>query len=117
MKLSTVFILIIVYLFLQYKENIWQWFNPPPAIINAAENNKVILYTTTWCGYCAKTRKYLTENHIHYTDIDVEKTEQGRNDYARLGSGVPIVVINKEIFIRGYSPEQMSAALSNTKKP
>lgn len=117
MKLSTVFFLVIAYGLLQYSENLMQWLNPPPVITNASENNEVILYSTTWCGYCAKTRKYLTENHIHYTEIDVEHSEKGRSDYARLGSGVPIVVINHEKFIRGYSPEKISEALSNTKSP
>jgi mycoredoxin len=117
MKLSTVICLLIVYGFFLYGDNIQKWLNPPPAITNAAANNEVILYSTTWCGYCAKTRKYLTENHIRYNDIDVEHSERGRIDYARMGSGVPIVVINNETFIRGYSPERMSEALSNTKKP
>ena len=117
MKPSTVFFLMIAYGLLQYSGDIMQWLNPPPVITNAAENNEVLLYSTTWCPYCTKTRKYLSENHIHYTEIDVEKSAQGRSDYARLGSGVPIIVINQDTIIRGYSPEKISAALSNTKQP
>jgi len=99
----------------QYRDNIMQWIRPAPVITNASATNDVILYSTTWCGYCAKTRKYLTENHINYTDIDVEHTEKGRSDYARLGRiGVPILVINKDKVIHGYSPESISEALSNT---
>lgn len=114
MKPSIVLALIIIYGLLQNSDNIIQWLNPPPAINNASLNNEVILYSTTWCAYCAKTRKYLMDNHVKFTEIDVENSEQGRSDYARLGNGVPIVVINKDIFIRGYNPEKMSAALSNT---
>ena len=117
MKNSTILVLVIIYGLLQYSDKLMQWLNPPPIISNASENNEVILYSTTWCGYCAKTRKYLTDNHVKFTEIDVERTEQGRSDYAHLGSGVPIVLINKNIFIRGYNPEKISTALSNTKRP
>jgi mycoredoxin len=117
MNTAVVILLLIIYGVLQNSDSILQWLNPPPAIINASEANDVILYSTTWCGYCAKTRKYLQANNIRFTEIDVEKTEQGRQDYARLGSGVPIVIINKNIFIRGYDPEKISAALTNTKTP
>lgn len=99
----------------QNRDKINHWFNPPPAIVYESGQNEVILYSTTWCGYCAKTRKYFSENHIQYTDLDIEHSEKGRNDYERLGgNGVPIVVINNGLPIHGYSPEAIDEALANT---
>jgi glutaredoxin len=99
---------------LQNRDKISHWLNPPPVISHLSENYEVILYTTTWCGYCAKTRKYLTENNIKYTDLDVEHSEKGRKDYEHLGrNGIPIVMINGKTVIHGYNPEKISEALNN----
>jgi len=119
LKASTFFLLVAVAGgTLQNRDKIIHWFNPPPPLINVSENNKVILYSTTWCGYCAKTRQFFADNHIQYTDLDVELSERGRSDYQSLGGhGIPIVVINNEAPIHGYNPNKISEALSNTASP
>lgn len=95
---------------IQNRGEIDRWLNPPPPKVSGA--NEVILYSTTWCGYCAKTRKYFAENNIDYVDLDVEKSEEGRTDYQRMGvRGVPIIVVNNETIIQGYSPREINAAL------
>ena len=59
-----------------------------------SRGKSVILYSTTWCGYCRKARNYLRENKIPFTEYDVEKSEKGKSDYRKLnGSGVPILLI------------------------
>ena len=117
---TTTFLLLVTVLggTLQNRDKISHWLNPQPVIANVAGNYDVVLYTTTWCGYCAKTRKYLAENNIKYTDFDVEHSEKGRKDYERLGrNGIPIVVINGKTFIHGYSPKKISEALNNSDSP
>jgi glutaredoxin len=119
MKTSTFVVLVAVGVgILQSRDKIDHWLNPPqPISQEAIKNSKVVLYSTTWCGYCAKTRQYFAENNIKYTDLDVEHSEQGRKDYERLGgNGIPIVVINKETVIHGYSPEKIIEALNSTVK-
>ena len=72
----------------------------------------VTLYATEWCGYCKKTRKFLSENNIKYFEYDIEKSEEGSRRYRALnGNGVPLLVINKKV-IRGYNPKAIVAALS-----
>jgi glutaredoxin len=103
---------------LQNRDRITNWFNPPSPILNVSGDNQVILYSTTWCGYCAKTREYFADNHIQYTDLDVEHSERGRSDYKSLGgNGIPIVVINNDAPIHGYNPRKISDALNNTASP
>ncbi|POZ50112.1 glutaredoxin family protein [Methylovulum psychrotolerans] len=98
---------------IQNHDKISAWLDPLPAITRQTGQNEVILYSTTWCGYCAKTRKYFAEHHIKYTDLDIEHSEQGRSGYNQLhGHGVPIVVING-VPIYGYDPGEMGKALAN----
>lgn len=84
----------------------------------AAQNNlqnssgKVILYGTSWCGYCKKTREFLAENNIAYTEFDIESSDEGRRRYDAInGSGVPVLEVSNTV-IRGYAPEAILAALN-----
>jgi mycoredoxin len=78
-------------------------------VAHAAEikHDNVILYATTWCGYCKKTRAFLAKNNIQYTEYDVEESEEGRQQHKALGgNGVPVLDI-KGTVIHGYSVEKM----------
>lgn len=35
----------------------------------------VVMYSTTWCGYCQRLKKQLTSAGIGYTEIDIEQDE------------------------------------------
>ncbi|MCX7098906.1 MAG: hypothetical protein NTV43_13470 [Methylococcales bacterium] len=98
----------------QNQEAINAWLNPPPPKpARVPGDDKVTLYSTVWCGYCAKTRRYFADNDIAYEDIDVEHTGAGQAAYQKLGAnGVPIIVINDTV-IQGYSPDKIDAALSS----
>jgi len=83
----------------------------PPLHLTGQES--VVLYATTWCGYCAKARRFFAENHIPYQELDVENSDEGRKAYQRLGGGgVPIIVINGSQVIRGFDPEAIAEALA-----
>jgi len=65
----------------------------------------VVLYATQWCRYCEKTRKLFAKNDIPYVEFDIERSEQGRREYRKLGGrGVPVVNVYGTI-IHGYSPQ------------
>lgn len=54
---------------------------------------EVILYSTSWCGYCRKARSYMRRNGIAYTEYDIEKDPLAKADYQRRGgAGVPFLV-------------------------
>ncbi len=75
------------------------------------QHDNVILYATSWCGYCKRTRAFFSENNIKYTEYDVEKSEVGRQQYEALGGqGVPVVDI-KGTVIFGYSVKKMKTIL------
>ncbi|MFW5432410.1 MAG: glutaredoxin family protein [Methylophilaceae bacterium] len=73
------------------------------------KHNNVILYATSWCSYCKKTRAFLAKNNIKYTEYDVEKSEEGRKQHKALGGkGVPVLDI-KGTVIYGYSVKNMES--------
>lgn len=67
--------------------------------------NKVVLYSTSWCGYCAKARELLKKNNVSYVEYDIEKSSKGKQEYDRInGNFVPVMVIDGNV-IRGYDPK------------
>lgn len=55
---------------------------------------RVVLYGTTWCGYCKKARQYFDARHISYADLDIEKDAGARAQYDSFGgNGVPVIFV------------------------
>jgi len=59
---------------------------------------KIELYTTQWCGYCARARALLGRKGVEFTDIDVDADSAKRAEMvARSGGGMTV----PQIFIDG----------------
>jgi glutaredoxin 3 len=59
---------------------------------------KVELYTTQWCGYCARARALLGRKGVEFTDIDVDTDSAKRAEMVqRSGGGMTV----PQIFIDG----------------
>ncbi len=74
-------------------------FKYDPDLVTAGKktNGKpVIMYSTSWCGYCKKARQHFKRNNIPYQEHDIEKSKKAAQDYKKLkGRGVPIILIGK----------------------
>lgn len=66
-------------------------------------SKQVVMYGTTWCGYCAKARRYFQANNIPFQDWDIEASASAKSEYDALkGKGVPLIVVGDEV-MRGFS--------------
>ncbi|GIZ10989.1 glutaredoxin family protein [Pseudomonas sp. NCCP-436] len=70
-----------------------------------------MLYASSWCGYCAKTRALFAEDGIVYREVDIEKDSAGRAQYEAIGGngGVPLIDMRGQI-IHGYDLRAIRAA-------
>ena len=71
----------------------------------------VVLYSTSWCSWCDKSREFLKDNEIHY----IEKDFENDNDYKQLIkyaksigykgrlNGVPLFIVKGKIIV-GFQP-------------
>ncbi len=76
-------------------------YNPDDIV---AHDEKVVLYATSWCGYCDKIRALLKKNNIPYHEYDINRSDVGNRQFERLGGGgVPVMLIDGTV-VRGYSP-------------
>lgn len=75
----------------------------PPA---ANSGHQVVMYSTTWCGFCKKARQFFHAKGIAFKEYDVEHSAKGRRDYQRLnGRGVPIILVGKKR-MNGFSKKR-----------
>ena len=49
--------------------------------------NAVVIYGTSWCGDCRRTKKVLEKRGVDYAWVDVEKKKGAREEMLRLNSG------------------------------
>ncbi len=72
---------------------------------------QIVLYGTSWCGYCKKLRIELEENNIEYVDIDVEKPTKKTKLLKTLGiEGYPTVYVGYKR-IRGFDYDAVVSSL------
>ncbi|MDZ7828580.1 MAG: DUF4124 domain-containing protein [Halofilum sp. (in: g-proteobacteria)] len=63
----------------------------------------VTMYSTSWCGYCKKARRYFTAEGIPFREHDIEKSRRARRAYERLGGGgVPLIKVGERT-MNGFS--------------
>lgn len=88
-----------------------QMMNSPRTVADLDLDAPVIMYSTSWCGYCAKARDWFAQHDVQYVEYDVEKSVEGATQYRQLhGRGTPLLVIGDEL-IQGYSPMRMELAI------
>lgn len=65
--------------------------------------DQVVMYSTSWCGYCKKARKYFKANNIKFSEYDIEKDRSAKIEYQKLGAtGVPVILF-KDRRMNGFS--------------
>jgi len=73
----------------------------------------VIMYKTSWCGYCKKAGAYVRSLGANLVEYDIEASPDRKEEMkAKSGgsSGVPLIDIGG-ILIHGYSPEAIKSAI------
>ena len=74
--------------------------------------HEVVVYTTSWCGWCKKTRAWLDDQGVDYENRDVEVNAAWAEEMHDLtgSGGVPVIVIDGEV-IKGFDQAQMEKLL------
>ena len=60
-------------------------------------NGSVTMYTTTWCGYCARLKRQLDEAGVLYSEINIEETPGASEIVEKANNGnqtVPTLVFS-----------------------
>ena len=68
-----------------------------------ASRESIVLYSATWCGYCANAKAYLADKGISYQEIDID-TSEGKAAFAQAGGGkgIPLLLAGRQR-VQGFS--------------
>lgn len=81
-----------------------------------ATAQKVVMYATDWCPYCAKARAYFRSNGIDYVEHDIEKSPSAHAEYKRLGGrGVPLILIGEQR-MNGFSETRFDSLYASSRR-
>ena len=75
----------------------------------------VIIYSTTWCGYCKMVKKYLDDKKISWVEKDIEQDAAAHSELMKkIGGdfrGVPVSDV-KGTMVLGFDRPAIDAALA-----
>ena len=59
---------------------------------------KIVIYSTDWCGYCARARRLLDAKNVKYEEIDVDVVPGARQEMEKRAgrSTIPQIFINDQ---------------------
>ena len=80
--------------------------------LHALAPSKVVMFATSWCPYCAKTRALFNAQGVRFTELDLERdatAEAFQRDVMGL-SGFPTIIIGNRV-TQGYDEGQILASL------
>ncbi|HRF10705.1 MAG: putative glutaredoxin.1 [Candidatus Accumulibacter phosphatis] len=83
-----------------------------PAARIATAQPEVLMYATSWCGYCAKARAFFAQHGISYVEIDVERDARAEHLNRLLGGGgIPTILVGKDELVHGFDEQALSRLL------
>jgi mycoredoxin len=51
----------------------------------------LVVYTTTWCGDCRRSKRWLNDNGIPFTEIDIEQDDQAAMYVRAVNDGKTVI--------------------------
>jgi glutaredoxin len=82
----------------------------------SGEAGPVVLYSTSWCRYCAQARAYFAANRIRFQEHDIEASASAHAEFKRLGGkGVPLIVHGGQT-MSGFSEKSFEALVARSSR-
>ena len=93
---------------------------PPSANAPTNSAREVVMFSTQGCGYCNKARKFLTEQRIPFSELDLDEDPAAPGKLSSLGQraglgprdlqGVPIIFVDGQPIL-GWDQRRLSSLL------
>jgi glutaredoxin len=79
-----------------------------------------VMYATSWCGDCRRSKRFLDSNNISYKEIDIDKDKEGRRITMEMNEGkakVPTIVFEDDTILVEPSNKELADKLGIEWKP
>lgn len=78
-------------------------------------DSKIIIYSTTWCGFCKMAKQYLDDKNVTYSDKNIEEDKAAYEELMKKIDGnfmgVPVIDI-KGTIVLGFDRPKIDSALA-----
>jgi glutaredoxin 3 len=76
------------------------------------------MYSTAWCPVCAEARAFMNANGLSYSERDIDKDKNARDDLKRLTgkASIPTIEVDGELLTPGFSEQKVTAAVAASTK-
>ena len=79
--------------------------------IAPADLPRIVMYGTSWCRFCRKTRWLFEDNNVAYCEYDIETSIAGVEQFKQLGgNAIPLIRIDQEQ-INGFDENKITTVL------
>jgi glutaredoxin len=86
----------------------------PEALAGLAQitPDKVVVFSTAWCGYCTQVKRLLDRQGVRYTELDLERDPRGGafQEQYMLIRGFPVTIVGSRIIV-GFDEKEILAGL------
>ncbi|TRO47290.1 glutaredoxin family protein [Candidatus Bathyarchaeota archaeon] len=88
-------------------------------VVGSRNQHKVVLFTLSTCAWCKLLKKYLKDNYVQYSYIDIDLVPENEKETIRKiirDKGAPLsfptTIIDDSILITGFRKDQIREALN-----
>ncbi|MDR3560653.1 MAG: glutaredoxin family protein [Negativicutes bacterium] len=86
--------------------------------VEGQDKGKIVVYALSTCGWCSKTKRYLEEQGIGYSFVDVDllssaESKEAQKEVQRWNprNSFPTTVVNDQVAITGYDTKKLMEAI------
>ncbi len=79
------------------------------------QTDGLVIYTTSWCGDCRRSKRWLKDNQVPFTEVDIEQNESAAAYVRSVNAGsdtVPTLVFPDGSILREPSNRQLAAQVA-----
>jgi mycoredoxin len=94
----------------------WKVMSTPTVTVNKMEPRRLTIYTTTWCGDCFRSKRFLDNRGIGYDQVDITEDAEAMRWVQEINGGyksVPTIVFPSSRVLVEPSNRDLEAALIN----
>lgn len=92
---------------------------PTDAVLTSAiRATPIVMFSTDWCGVCARARAFMNANGLRYSERDIDRDTNARDELKRRTgkASIPTIEIDGELLTPGFSEREIMSAVAASAK-
>ena len=86
----------------------------------SSTNDKIIMYSTSWCGDCHRAKRFFAEHDIAYIEIDIDKHPAAVDVVLHVNKGrrsVPTIILPNGTTLTEPSNSELAKTFASPQEP